>query len=478
MKLTKRKKLIQKNADKYADSRDKWINKNKYFYNDDYSYMRFLIDKNKRILDLGCGTGDLLKALEPSYGVGIELSEKMVDVAKKKYPQLEFIHGDLEDSEFISSLEGPFDYIILSDTIGYLDDCELAFSNLHSLCSPKTRLIISYYSWHWEPILRLGEKIGLAMPSPGLNWLTSNDAIGFLHLADFETVKREWRQLIPKKLFGLGSFINRFFGTLPIICRLSLRNYVVARPLIQNSLDNPSATVLIPCRNEKGNVENAVKRIPEFCDDIEIIFVEGGSKDDTLQEINRVIDLYPNKDIKVFEQEGTGKGDAVRKGFSHARGEVLMILDADLTVPPEDLPKFYNAITSGKGEFINGTRLVYPMEKEAMRYLNYIGNRIFALLFTWLLNQRITDTLCGTKALTKENYQGIAENRNYFGEFDPFSDFDIIFGSMKNNLKCVEIPIRYKAREYGETQIDRYRHGILLFKMVWFAYKKMKIMKL
>ena len=208
------------------------------------------------------------------------------------------------------------------------------------------------------------------------------------------------------------------------------------------------------------------------------IFVEGGSEDNTLKEINRVIDTYPDKDIKVFQQEGSGKGDAVRKGFSHARCDILMILDADLTVPPEDLPKFYNAIMNGKGEYINGTRLIYPMEQEAMRYLNYIGNRVFALLFTWLLNQRITDTLCGTKVLTKKSYEEIANNRDYFGEFDPFGDFDLIFGAMKNNLKCVEIPIRYRAREYGETQIDRFKHGILLFKMVWFAYKKMKIMKL
>jgi len=345
------------------------------------------------------------------------------------------------------------------------------------LCNSNTRLIISYYSWHWEPILRFGEKIGLAMPSPGLNWLTSSDAIGFLHLADFEMVKKEWRQLIPKKFFGIGSFINRYFGTLPLVSRLALRNYIVARPLLQKTLKMPSATVVIPCRNELGNVENAVKRIPNFCEEIEIIFVEGGSKDGTLEEIKRVIDLYPNKDIKVLEQDGSGKGDAVRKGFSNSRGEVLMILDADLTVPPEDLTKFYNAIASGKGEFINGTRLVYPMEQEAMRYLNYVGNRVFALLFTWLLNQRITDTLCGTKVLTKESYDEIAKNKDYFGDFDPFGDFDIIFGAMKNNLKCVEVPIRYRAREYGETQIDRFRHGILLFKMVWFAYKKMKIMK-
>jgi glycosyltransferase involved in cell wall biosynthesis len=240
-------------------------------------------------------------------------------------------------------------------------------------------------------------------------------------------------------------------------------------------VNNPSTTVLIPCRNEKGNIENAVKRLPNFCDDLEIIYVEGNSQDGTLDEIHRVIKAYPDKDIKVLVQDGKGKGDAVRKGFDNARGDILMILDADLTVPPEDLPKFYRAIVTGKGEYINGTRLVYPMDDQAMRFLNFWANRTFSVLFSWLLNQRFTDTLCGTKVLTKKNYEKIVSNRSYFGDFDPFGDFDLIFGATKLNLKVVEVPIRYAAREYGETQISRFRHGWLLLKMVFFAYKKLKI---
>jgi glycosyltransferase involved in cell wall biosynthesis len=299
--------------------------------------------------------------------------------------------------------------------------------------------------------------------------------MGFLQLADFEMVKRDWRQLVPRSLFGLGSIINRFIGTLPLIRRLSLRNYLVARPMHDVGLKQPSTTVIIPCRNEKGNIENAIKRLPSFCEDIEVLYVEGNSQDGTLDEIHRVINAYPNKDIKVLVQDGKGKGDAVRKGFDHARGDILMILDADLTVPPEDLPKFYKAIVSGKGEYINGTRLVYPMDNQAMRFLNFWANRTFSMLFTWLLNQRITDTLCGTKVLTKRNYEKIVANRSYFGEFDPFGDFDLIFGASKINLKMVEVPIRYTSREYGETQISRFQHGWLLLKMVLFAYKKLKI---
>jgi len=475
VKLSNRKRAIKERADKLAENRDKWIARNSYFYNDDYNYMNFLVNDGQRVLELGCGTGQLLNALKPSYGVGVDLSANMVDIAQKNYPNLEFIQGDLEDKHLISSLQGPFDFIILSDTIGYLDDCENAFAGLHSLCTPDTRLIISYYSWRWQPLLTLGEKIGLKMPSVEMNWLSTEDTMGFLHLADFETVKREWRQLVPRSLFGLGSLINRFIGTLPLIRRLSLRNYLVARPVREVGLKRPSTTVLIPCRNERGNIENAVKRLPDFCEDLEILYVEGNSQDGTLDEIHRVIEAYPDKDIKVLVQDGKGKGDAVRKGFDHARGDILMILDADLTVPPEDLPKFYKAISSGKGEYINGTRLVYPMDDQAMRFLNFWANRTFSVLFTWLLNQRFTDTLCGTKVLTKKNYEKIVANRSYFGEFDPFGDFDLIFGATKLNLKIVEVPIRYAARDYGETQISRFRHGWLLLKMVLFAYKKLKI---
>jgi SAM-dependent methyltransferase len=476
MNLTRRKEVIQANADKQADSREVWIARNSFYYRDDRAYMRFLVRPGQRVLELGCGSGELLNTLQPSLGVGVDISARMIEVASVRYPQLKFRQGDAEDRDFLESLGGPFDVVVLSDTIGYFDDCAQALENLHCLCTPATRVVIAYYSWFWEPILRIGEALGLKMSTVEMNWLSTEDTIGFLQLADFEPVRREWRQIFPRRLFGIGTLLNRFVGTLPVIRRLSLRNYLVARPLRQAALVDPSVTVLIPCRNERGNVENVLTRLPRFCHDMEILFVEGHSQDGTLEEILRVIATYSEHDIKVLVQDGKGKGDAVRKGCANARGDILMILDADLTVPPEDLPKFYNAIVAGKGEFINGSRLVYPMQDRAMRFLNFFANRIFSLLFTWLLNQRYTDTLCGTKVLTKKNYEILCANRAYFGEFDPFGDFDLIFGAAKLNLKVVEVPIRYAAREYGETQISRFRHGWLLLKMALFAYRKLKIL--
>jgi glycosyltransferase involved in cell wall biosynthesis len=224
-----------------------------------------------------------------------------------------------------------------------------------------------------------------------------------------------------------------------------------------------------------GNIENAVKRIPKMGKHTEIIFVEGHSQDDTLEEIKRVCAEYRSeRDVKHTVQDGKGKGDAVRKGFGMATGDILMIQDGDLTAPPEDLPKFYNAIASGKGEYINGSRLVYPMEKQAMRTLNVIGNKFFSIMFSWLLEQPLKDTLCGTKVISRKNWNTLVANRSYFGDFDPFGDFDLIFGAAKMNLKIVEVPLRYKAREYGDTNISRFRHGWLLLKMVFFALNKIK----
>ena len=472
--LSHRKARIREMADRLAPNRDRWIEKNAFYYEQDEAYMRFVVPEGLRVLDLGCGTGRLLAALKPSRGVGVDISASMLEVARREHPGLEFVLGDVEDRGLIESLGGPFDVIVLSDTIGSLEDCQATLENLHALCAPDTRIVVAYYSRLWEPLLRAGESVGQKMPIMQQNWLSTDDITALMGLADFEVIKREWRQLLPKWMFGVGAFVNSYIAPWPVVRRACLRNYVVARSSRARPRGNLSTTVLVPCRNERGNIEAAVTRLPRFCDDMEILFVEGHSKDGTLDEIRRVIAAYPQHDIKVIVQPGKGKGDAVRAGFAAARGDVLMILDADLTTPPEWMPKFYEAIASGKGEFANGSRLVYPMEDEAMQFLNHAANRVFSWLFTWLLNQRFTDTLCGTKVLRRVHYERIAANRAYFGDFDPFGDFDLIFGAAKLNLKVVEIPVAYASRTYGETQISRFRHGWLLLRMVVFAFQKLK----
>jgi glycosyltransferase involved in cell wall biosynthesis len=327
----------------------------------------------------------------------------------------------------------------------------------------------------WEPILKLGEKLHLKMPQMTRNWVSLEDIENLLCLADFETIQKEKSLIVPKKIPLFYKFFE-IIDRLTYLNRLCLLNFLVAQPTVRQTVKEQTVSIIIPCKNERENIRPAIQRLPEFGRDQEVIFVEGGSRDGTLDEIRRVIQDFPDRDIKCLVQKGNGKADAVWIGFDKACGEILMILDGDLTVAPEDLPRFYRAIASDKGEFINGSRLVYAVEDEAMRTLNMLGNKIFSLLFTWLLEQKIKDTLCGTKVLSRADYLRIASERDFFRKSDPFGDFCLLFGASRLNLKIVEMPVRYHTRRYGRTQIDRMRHGFLLFKMCLVAVLKWKFL--
>jgi len=374
----------------------------------------------------------------------------------------------------LSSINGVFDFILIVDTIGQIEDIQAFLLMLHPFCHRGTRLITGYFSHLWWPLLRLAEFIKLRAPVPDVNVLSVADVKGLADLSEFELVKSENRLLSPVRLLGLGRLLNRFVAPLPIIRNLALRHYTVYRSTRHAKPSYCSATIVVPARNEKGNIEAAVRRIPRFIEDLEIVFVEGHSSDGTWDEMVRVQKAHPTLDIKIMKQPGKGKADAVFHAFDAARGDVLMILDGDLTMPPEQIPKYWEAMCSGKAEFVNGSRLVYPMESGAMRFLNLVANRTFSLLFTWLLSQRLTDTLCGTKVISRPDYARLKAGRDYLGDFDPFGDFDLIFGASKLNLKIVEIPIRYANRAYGETQISRFQHGMMLARMVIFGFFRIK----
>lgn len=452
-----------------AISRSKWKRRNRFYHKSLEKYFSFIIPEGKRVLELGCGQGDLLNSVKPSFGVGVDFAAPYVEIAKQKYPNLTF---SVQDAERIE-LNETFDYIILSDLTNCLWDVQLAFHQIKKLCHAQTRIVISQYNYMWEPLLRFGEMLHIKLKQPAQNWFTTSDINNLLELEGYQNIRIERKLMLPKYIPVLNFVFNTFLANLPLFNRLNLVNMIIARPLLSDD-KHYSSSIIVPARNEKGNIENAILRTPEFGKHQEFIFIEGHSSDNTYEEMLRIKEAYPNKDIKVFRQSGKGKGNAVREAFDAATGEILMILDADLTMPPEELPKFYDALRYNKGEFINGSRLVYPMDKNAMRFLNLLGNKFFGLFFTYLLGQRLKDTLCGTKVLYKCDYEQIKRNRHYFGDFDPFGDFDLIFGAAKMNLKIAEIIIRYRDREYGSTQISRFSHGWLLIKMSAFAAKKIK----
>jgi ubiquinone/menaquinone biosynthesis C-methylase UbiE len=454
---------------KSAKKRDRWKRRNKLYHKTLSKYYSFVIPENSRVLEIGSGTGDLLNAVKPGIGVGIDFAKNMVEIAQRKYPHLKFYCADAEEFK----LGNKFDYIILSDILSSSLDIQKLLNNLRHVLYKRTKLIISNYNYLWEPVLRFGEFIGLKQKQPVQNWLSYNDINNLLELEGYEAVKVERKLLLPKYIPLLHFMLNKFIANLPVINHLNLICFITAKPRIEEYKEY-SVSIVIPAKNEKGNIENAITRTPKFGKLQQFIFVEGNSKDGTYEEMMRIKKKYSDNDITVIKQSGKGKGNAVREGFNKATGDILMILDADLTTPPEDMPKFYEALAKNRGEFINGCRLVYPMEKQAMRFLNLVGNKFFGWYFSYLLGQRLKDTLCGTKVLFREDYLKIKQNRNYFGDFDPFGDFDLLFGAAKLNLKITEVLIRYREREYGSTQIKRFQHGWLLIKMSFVAAKKLK----
>jgi SAM-dependent methyltransferase len=435
-------------------------------------FFRFLVPPGLRVLELGCSSGELLAAVEPARGVGVDFSPAIIDRARQYHPQLEF-HA--ADAAKFSTAE-KFDCILLSDFVNDLPDVQELLTRLHQFAEPRTRLVLNVFNNLWRPILALAEKIGAKAPTPEQNWLSSADMKNLLHLAGWELIKMDTRILWPVRTPLLEPLFNRWLA--PLLRPLCLTVFMVARPRPSVPPDKHyRCTVVIPARNEAGNIQAAVQRTPEMGLGTELIFIEGGSSDNTWEEIQRVKTSYPDRDIKTLKQQGKGKGSAVREAFAAATGDLLFILDADLTMPPEQLPKFYEIARSGTADFVNGVRLVYPMEDEAMRFLNMVANKFFGMAFSWLLGQPIKDTLCGTKVLFREDYEAIGRNRAYFGDFDPFGDFDLLFGAAKLNLRIIDLPIRYAARTYGETNIQRWRHGWLLLRMVVFAARRMKFVR-
>lgn len=467
---SKRRQEFLDHFEKMAPRLHRYKKRFSYFWNDIIHYCNYFIQDDARVLEVGCARGDLLANIKGQQKTGIDFSPAMISEAKKSYPDIHFYVQDAEDIK----LDGTFDVIILSHVTGYLVDVLKVFESLKPLCQPRTRIIINYYNFLWEPALLLGEFFGIKKKSPRQNWLTKKDLQTFLYIAGYETYRATRRVILPINIPVISWILNKFLGRLPLINQLCLNQYLFARPIAGLDRQDYSASIVIPARNESGNLENALKRLPAFGKHQEIIFIEGNSTDNTWEQMQALPQKYPDMDIKIAQQPGKGKGDAVRKGFSMAIGDVLMILDADLTVPPEDLPSFFYALTQNKGEFINGTRLVYPMEKKAMRMLNLLGNKFFSLMFSWLLEQPIKDTLCGTKVMFKKDYEKLIKNRSFFGDFDPFGDFDLIFGAYKLNLKIVDLPIRYRERKYGDTNISRFSHGFLLLRMVGYAARKIK----
>ena len=489
------KQNIRDHYDRVASSRDRWYERSRYYHRHVESTVGAIVPPGASVLELASGTGNLLASLKPSRGVGVDLSPESVRIAQRNHPELEFVVGDAESFELSGEA---FDYIVASDLVGELEDIAAMLECARNVSHRNTRLVLTFHNPALEGVLRLSQRLGLSMAPARQNWVGRLTMQTVLGLADYEIETIRHSMLVPKRIPFVADWVNRHLSGRRAFSYVDLVNVIVARPAMPRPKPEPmSVTVLIPCRNEIHNIEPAVERIPELGTHTEILFVDGHSTDGTKEKIEEVIERNRGRrDIKLLLQVPDadynrpkdnpdaptvmlklGKGDAVRKGFDAARGDLLVILDADLTVPPEDLPRFLDPLAKGKAEFVNGTRLVYPMEDRAMKFVNYLGNWFFSVLFSWLLEQPIRDTLCGTKALRKRDYERIKAGRAHFGEFDPFGDFDLLFGASRCGLRIVEVPVRYRRRVAGVSKVRVSQHGWLLMAMSLVGFRRLKLEK-
>jgi hypothetical protein len=433
--------------------------------------LAFLIEPAERVLSVRCQNGWMLESVQPREGKGIEITEEMVEEARRHHPQFCYEVGFPD----IFQPEGEFDAIIVADP-GETVDLQRELENLRNCCHRATRLYIYGYNSLWETPLKLAERWGFKMPQPEQNWLTEFDFRNLLELAGFEVIKVHYAALLPVRIPLLSWFCNHVLAHLPGLRRLCLIHFIVARPVPEVGRgEELSVSVIVPCRNEEGNIKAAVKRIPALGVQTEIIFCDDKSTDNTRVEIERMMRECPEKNIRMVEGPGICKSKNVWVGFDAAKNDILMILDADLTVMPEELPRFLDAIASNRGEFINGSRLVYPIPREAMKVTNRAGNVVFSWLFSLLLGQRIKDTLCGTKVIRRSDWLRIRKYVDYWGVSDRWGDYDLLLGAAKLNLRIVDLPVHYQERIAGASKMTRVLHNAkIMLAIMWKASAKMR----
>jgi hypothetical protein len=476
--LDERRERTRAHLASLAQKREHWVKRNRYYYRLLGRLLQFLVEPGKKVLSVRCSTGTLLAAMRPKEGQGIEICRQIIEVAQQQHPEFTYdvAFPDTESFPACFEVDESFDYILFS----YIDDTvdvQRALQNLKPLFARHTRLLILTYNHLWAPLVTLAEFLGLKVPQPEQNWLSGADIRGLLNLSGYEALETYRVVLCPKYIPLVSSFLNSFFARLPGLNKLCMTEVHIARLLPPpTDCENLTVSVIIPCRNERGNIAEAVRRIPALAGETEMIFCDDQSTDGTAEEVIRMQSLHPERNIRLVEGPGICKSQNVWAGFNAASGDILAILDADLTTMPEELPYFVDAISSGVAEFVNGSRLIYPVPREAMKGANMLGNKFFSLAFSYLLNQRVKDTLCGTKVLWKSDWQRIKPLLGSWGTEDRWGDYELLFGAAKLNLRIVDQPVHYQERMYGATKMTRvFNNGLIMLRMCWQGFIKLKL---
>ncbi len=448
-------------------SLDFWREKNWYFHNSLRQMFKSFIPEGADILQIGYGLGDILSSLYPNKAVSLDTDENIMLSAKRRYPQIKFISGKPENL----NVKGKFDYVIIPNSVDHLEDIQTVLEKLKLNVTSKSKIMLTALNPKWIQILSVLEKLNLKRAEGEKNWLRLEDLKNITRISGYEIEESGFRVMLPLHIPLVTRWINATIPNTPLFKRFCLEQFIVARKVESPATKKLSCSVVVPCFNEEENIKNCVSRVPKMGKWTEIVVVDDGSTDKTIKVVKQLMKTYKNLKL-VSYKPNRGKGWAVKQGMDAARGDVVMILDADMAVPPEELPRFFSIFERNYGNFVNGTRLIYPMEDQAMRQLNLIGNLVFSWIFSWLLGVRITDTLCGTKALYKSDYKNVKMSGKSWG------DFDLLFGAAENDLDIIEVPVHYKKRVAGKSKMKAFKHGMVLAKMCGIGFWRLKVMPL
>jgi 4-amino-4-deoxy-L-arabinose transferase-like glycosyltransferase/SAM-dependent methyltransferase len=436
--------------------------RNRYYHEFLARWCRAMLPPGRKVLDVGCGRGELLAAVEPSHGVGVDLSSAMVARARDDNPSLQFSAQAMEAFEG----DGSFDAALCINTLEYMWDVGTVLARVRAALRDNGRLLITTANPVWSPVFKLASRLGLRTPDGPRLFITNLDLVNLLELHGFEVVYERMHLAIPKRIPGISEPVNFLVSRIPGLRLISSMQMVVARKL-PSAPRGYSVSMIIPCHNERDNVDRCVRAIPKLGTSTEAIFVDDGSTDGTAERVRP--ELNPGVDVRVISYPtNRGKGHAVKTGFDAARGDIVMIVDADLTTDPAEFQPLYDAFATGRAEFVNGTRFVYPMAGRAMKWANYMGNRVFTILVSLIMERRVSDTLCGTKAMFRWDYRHMTMGR------DPWGDYDLLFGAAQLRLALREIPVHYQERTGGESKMRPFAHMMNLLRMCWMGFWQVK----
>ena len=437
------KEVIKEYFEHVAPDWEHWQKRNSFYHATISNLIAGMIPPSSRVLELGCGLGDLLASLNPSSGIGLNVAQGLTDRASQKHPRLEFHTSDVDSAGLPRSFEPQ--YIVMTNMLDYVHDIWDVMGSLKPAVHEHTLLIITTNNPLWAPLLRLASNLKLRFPESPRNFITNRDICSVLHLQGFDIVEEGLTLPVPKRIPVLGDLINAIVPEVPVLRFVSSLQYIAARPRIPRP--PLSCSVVIPCHNEADNIQECLRRVPNIGTRTEIVVVDDGSTDDTCQRVKEVMAADSRVRLIVLEKN-QGKASAVRAGFEAAEGDVLMILDADMAVTPEELPKFLTPLQDGTADLVNGTRLIYPMHGKAMKVANFLGNKGFCFLASKVIRQRVSDTLCGTKAFLKRDFV-----RMPISGTEHWGDFDLLFGAARLKLRILEIPVHYTERRAGKSKM-------------------------